>query len=891
MDAARTASRTRRLRSVRVFLWLFVPLAVIVVAGAVLFARSEAERELSRLGAEEKFSVGLGSGSAARDMHWIVRDLAFLANHLQLRAAINDPSPANLDALAADWIAFARAQQDYDQIRWIDEHGMERVRVDFHDGSAAAVPADKLQYNGDRYYFTATRRIGPGEIFVSPLDLNVEHEKVEVPHRPTIRVGTPLIDGKGVRRGIVLLNYRAREMLQNFAEVTANIAGHVMLLNAQGYWLHSANPDDDWGFMFGRAETLATRYPEEWPPILEGDHDQFETATGMWTFDTVLPLTGADAVSIAPNGAPATERSAGLIQSYVWKVVSHVPAERLAAVRHAALVKTLLAALVLLGVVGFGIGQFALSAGRRAEVADALHRRTRDFEEAQRIANVGSWEWVASSGRATWSAELYRLQGRNPGLGPLRRAQIAKCLVRDSLRSLVRVADRAMKTGVPFEIDLEIVRGDGTHGWVTARGERLFDEAGALVGLRGTVHDITERKRMHERLFEAQKLEAVGQLTGGLAHDFNNLLGIILGNLDLLEPLLAHDSQALRYRSLAWRAAKRGAQITKSLLAIARKQTLEPRRVSVADALAEMMPLISQSLGGRISLTNSCADGRCQNVVAYVDPGGLGNAVLNLVVNARDAMPEGGALHIGLAMQEVGPEQPGVPADLTPGRYVVLSVSDTGTGMAEPVAARAFEPFFTTKERGQGTGLGLAMVYGFSRQSGGTATIASEPGIGTTVRLYLPAVGSTDDEPGVGSAAPREAQVRARGETVLVVDDEETLLEVTAEWLRRLGYRVTVKTSPVEALELLRSQTYDLLLTDATMPGMSGMDLAQQGLLLHPGMKVLVASGFAENLAHCGYIVLEKPYSRDQLAQAVRRVLDQPAQSRGVMQKPYEAQR
>jgi len=396
---------------------------------------------------------------------------------------------------------------------------------------------------------------------------------------------------------------------------------------------------------------------------------------------------------------------------------------------------------------------------------------------------------------------------------------------------------------------------------------------------------------MHERLFEAQKLEAVGQLTGGLAHDFNNLLGIILGNLDLLEPLLAHDSQALRYRSLAWRAAKRGAQITKSLLAIARKQTLEPRRVSVADALAEMMPLISQSLGGRISLTNSCADGRCQNVVAYVDPGGLGNAVLNLVVNARDAMPEGGALHIGLAMQEVGPEQPGVPADLTPGRYVVLSVSDTGTGMAEPVAARAFEPFFTTKERGQGTGLGLAMVYGFSRQSGGTATIASEPGIGTTVRLYLPAVGSTDDEPGVGSAAPREAQVRARGETVLVVDDEETLLEVTGEWLRRLGYRVTVKTSPVEALELLRSQTYDLLLTDATMPGMSGMDLAQQGLLLHPGMKVLVASGFAENLAHCGYIVLEKPYSRDQLAQAVRRVLDQPAQSRVVMQKPYEAQR
>ena len=889
MAGVQSAGRKRRKRTAITFLWLFLPVAAVVITGAAFYAQSESDRELSRLGAEEKFSLGLGSGAVARNVHWIIRDLAFLANHVELRAAINDPSAARLKELATDWITFSRTQQDYDQIRWIDETGMERLRVDYADGKPQVVSADQLQYKGDRYYFVEVQKLNAGEIYVSPLDLNIENNVIEVPRRPTIRVGTALVDDQGVRRGLVLLNYRAKEMLQDFATVTGNLADHVMLLNADGHWLHSPTPDEEWGFMFGRSETLGTRRPLAWARIRKGDHGQFETESGLWTFDTVSPLLSGQILSLTPGGAVASSRSQMEVRRYVWKVVSHVSADKLAALRHEARLRAFAAAALILALVGFGVWQFALSAGRRSESEEALRRRKSELEEAQRIARVGSWEWIASTDQSTWSEELYRLQGRDPRQGPPTRTDYGKCLSRQSLRRLILAADHTLKAGVPFELDLEIVRADGMRGWVTARGERLLNGEGAVLGLRGTVHDITERKRIHERLVEAQKLEGIGQLTGGLAHDFNNLLGIILGNLDLLEPLLAHDKQARHYRSLAVRAGRRAAQITKSLLAVARKQALAPRKIAVAEALAEMMPLITQSVGKSITVTQSCADGRCENVVAYVDAGGLGNAILNLVVNARDAMPGGGALHMGLALRDVEPQQMGAPSDLAPGRYVVLSVADTGTGMPESVAAKAFEPFFTTKKRGQGTGLGLAMVYGFARQSGGTATISSQAGIGTTVHLYLPAVDTKRDEPSVVCAAPSEAQMRGHGEAILVVDDEDLLLEVAHEWLKRLGYRVRVNASPVEAIELLHSETFDLLLTDATMPGMSGMELAEHALVLHPSMKILVASGFAENLAHCGWPVLEKPYSRDQLAQAVRHTLDQAASHRRPTPPPHEA--
>ncbi|OHC65214.1 MAG: hypothetical protein A2040_02470 [Rhodocyclales bacterium GWA2_65_19] len=258
--------------------------------------------------------------------------------------------------------------------------------------------------------------------------------------------------------------------------------------------------------------------------------------------------------------------------------------------------------------------------------------------------------------------------------------------------------------------------------------------------------NITERKRSEEKLAQAEKLELIGRMTGGLAHDFNNLMGIVLGSLGLLGKRVADDEKARHHIALAQQAAQRATEVTRSLLAVARKQPLAPRLLNVRQVIIEMMPLIRQSVGNRITVTEThcalCAPTECARcILASVDPAGLSNAILNLVINARDAMPQGGELLIGTDVRTLAAAESGTPADLSPGCYVIVGIADTGTGMTPQVAERAFEPFFTTKGSGAGTGLGLASVYGFARQSGGTATIDSQPGLGTSIQLYLPAAG------------------------------------------------------------------------------------------------------------------------------------------------------
>ena len=405
--------------------------------------------------------------------------------------------------------------------------------------------------------------------------------------------------------------------------------------------------------------------------------------------------------------------------------------------------------------------------------------------------------------------------------------------------------------------------------WTSVRLQPV--RGGDAIGGFIAVHiDITERKRAERRLVDAEKMEAIGQLTGGLAHDFNNLLGIVIGGLDMLGPQTDGDPKAQRLRDLALRAAHRAADVTKSLLAVARKQPLSPVPVDIDEALTEMMPLLRQSAGGAIEINDvRCDECRSGRIRALVDTAGLGNALLNLVINARDAMPDGGRLLIETELRRVTADEVGAPTGLVPGLYVQTSVSDTGSGIAPEVMAHIFEPFFTTKEKGKGTGLGLAMVYGFARQSGGTATVYSEPGVGTTFRLYVPA--TLDGTP---SRAAADVAPPVNGERVLVVDDEVDLRELTCGWLRELGYRVVGVDSPPRALAALDEADFDLLLTDVVMPGSTGgLALAARVATRVVAPRILLCSGFAGGAATDPWPLLQKPYGRDDLARAVRRVL------------------
>jgi PAS domain S-box-containing protein len=390
------------------------------------------------------------------------------------------------------------------------------------------------------------------------------------------------------------------------------------------------------------------------------------------------------------------------------------------------------------------------------------------------------------------------------------------------------------------------------------------------------IDDITERKATEAQLRQAQKMEAVGQLTGGVAHDFNNLLAVVYGNLELIEDKLAEDDRLRGYVRKALGAAERGAILTQRLLAFSRKQALRPEAINAGRLVSGMTEMLRRALGETIEIEVVSDSGLW---AGSADPAQLENALLNLAINARDAMPEGGKLTIETSNARLDDDYAAAQEDVAPGQYVLLAVTDTGTGMPPDVCARALEPFFTTKDVGKGSGLGLSMVFGFVKQSGGHLSIYSEVGEGTSVKIYLPRVRTTESEtvrPETQGDIPL-----ARGETLLVVEDDVEVRTLVVSLLRDLGYGIREAGNAKAALSLLDELPRpNLLLTDVVLPnGMSGRDLVEVVERRLPGTAVLYMSGYSEDsIVHHGrldegVLLLQKPFRMADLARAVRRAL------------------
>ena len=422
---------------------------------------------------------------------------------------------------------------------------------------------------------------------------------------------------------------------------------------------------------------------------------------------------------------------------------------------------------------------------------------------------------------------------------------------------------------------------DGCAGLIgaCAAGRRNFtrDDASFLQSLANTLGTMHQREQTEARLFQSQRLEALGQLTGGVAHDFNNLLTVVSGNLQMLEERL-DDPFSQKLAKAAMRATGRGADLTRKLLAFSRRQTLQPRAIDIVQLLDSLAEVLRRTLGAHIDVRTACDPGL---PTAKADPGMLDTALLNLAVNARDAMPDGGRLTLEARRAVLDEDYAARHAEVAPGEYVEIAVSDNGSGMPPEVLARAFEPFFTTKDSGKGSGLGLSLVYGFVKQSGGHIAVYSEQGIGTTIRLYLPVVA---DEV-VRRASRDPAEIRGGHETILVVEDDEAVREVAVGFVSRLGYRVLQAADAQQALVLLaREPAIDLLFTDVVLRGeVDGPQLAREAMRRKPGLKVLYTSGYARNALPMqseldGSIeLLSKPYQIGQLARMLRRALDGPA--------------
>jgi PAS domain S-box-containing protein len=422
-----------------------------------------------------------------------------------------------------------------------------------------------------------------------------------------------------------------------------------------------------------------------------------------------------------------------------------------------------------------------------------------------------------------------------------------------------RQVEARRKDGTIFPMDLAV-------GEVTLGGTHIFT---------GFIRDLTARVKMEQDLRQAQKMEAIGQLTGGVAHDFNNLLTVISGNLEILERRLT-DAEQRELLNEAQEASKLGAELTKRLLAFARRQPLHPKPTDLNTLAGGTVELLRRSLGEAVAIETRLAEGL---PMIMADPGQVENALLNLAINARDAMPNGGRLVIETARAEIDKDCAAAYADLVPGRYITLVVTDTGTGMTPEVLQRAFEPFYTTKGPGVGSGLGLSMVYGFVKQSGGHAQLHSELGHGTTVRLYLPE--HAGDASAVAESASASIERAPSGKTVLVVEDDQRVRRVSVRRLKELGYAVIEADSGSSALLVLdRKAPIDVLFTDIVMTGgMTGIDLAHEARRRRPELKVLFTSGYAEPAAvKVGMLTtnvswLGKPYNINELDAKLRELL------------------
>jgi two-component system cell cycle sensor histidine kinase/response regulator CckA len=507
-----------------------------------------------------------------------------------------------------------------------------------------------------------------------------------------------------------------------------------------------------------------------------------------------------------------------------------------------------------------------------------IRKRLSSREEMFRLISENAADMIAvveASGKRVYNSPAYeRILGYS--VEELQQTSSLDQVHPEDREKVRKAAEEARLTHQGQSIEYRMKRKDGTWRIMDSTASTVLNDRGEVDKLIIVNRDVTDRRNLEKQLRQSQKMEAVGRLSGGVAHDFNNILGVIIGYAEILEEGVAHDEALRSSVEQVLHAGRQAASLTRQLLAFSRQQVLEPKILDVNTVIRETEKMLRRLIGEDILLET-----RLQHDLSLVkaDQSQLEQAIINMAVNSRDAMPDGGQFVIETSdyeMTHAFVQQYSYP--IKPGAYVLLSVKDTGSGMDPETQARIFEPFFTTKEKGKGTGLGLAMVYGFVKQSGGYIDVFSELGVGTTLNIYLPQVhGRVADESKPSSGVPAQKG----SATILVVEDEASLRTLIVRLLQALGYSVLEAADSATAIQIgdQHGKPIDLLLTDVVMPGMNGRALAHRLLERRPGLRVLYMSGYTgqvvgdRGVIDEGSFFLPKPFSRDGLAQKVREVL------------------
>jgi signal transduction histidine kinase/CheY-like chemotaxis protein len=514
----------------------------------------------------------------------------------------------------------------------------------------------------------------------------------------------------------------------------------------------------------------------------------------------------------------------------------------------------------------------------RTQAETALLKSQVKLTQAQRLARLGNWEWDSINNTVTLSNEIYRIFSLEPLQLKVTFEDFLTWIHPGDKELVNRSIQETLSNHKTLRIDHRVILPDGTERVVYQQAEVVFNERGQVVGMMGTMQDITERRKLEDQLRQAQKMEAIGRLAGGVAHDFNNLLTIIMSSSEFLLERYTDDDDLSRDINQIRKASDRAAALTRQLLAFSRQQILQPKALNLNGVITDIEKMLRRLIGEDINLVVVL-----EKELGWIkaDQGQIEQVIMNLVVNSRDAMPQGGELIIETANIYLDEGYTHHYFEVTPGPYVLLTVSDTGRGMEPDIRDRIFEPFFTTKEAGQGTGLGLATVHGIVSQSGGHIWVYSEPNKGSTFKIYLPQAKQTGVD--LNQQKQPEVVTLLGSETILLVEDDEIVRKLIRQILTGYGYAILEASYGREALAICQNYAgvIHLLLTDIIMPGgMNGRELAEQVVLLFPQIKVLYVSGYSgEVIARHNNLAsntpfISKPFSPTVLGQKVREVLD-----------------
>jgi len=802
-------------------------------------------------------------------------------------------------ALSESFAARLAANPAYGQIRLIGatDGGREIARTDRMgpENAVRVAPEAELQPRGDRDYFQRAMRLRAGEVDISPVEFDREHGAIDTPHLPVVRASTPVVGPDGRPFGIVVIDIDLRGPFARVRE-NARPGGAVYIVNSNGDYLVHPDPAREFGFQLGAPSRL---------------QDDFPTLGGMLARGKAAPQVVQEHSGAEFGAALAGARLAEGPQLFVVEAVPYADlATTLTTVRNSTVAAVPVAAIgaVLLAIVlarsltrrltqmtaaidSFGRGE-PLSLPTRSSGEIGALARAFDRMAAEVREKTVSLETEIVERRRLFASSLDLIlivdrEGTVIDISPSAEAILGyrpeemigrkgAALLHPGDLERAREEMRAVRQGrATRNFDCRYVHRDGRIVPLTLSGAWLeLEQRYFFIG-----RDMTERIALEQQLRQSQKLDAIGHLTGGVAHDFNNILTVITGTIEILADAVAHSPQLAAIARMIDDAAWRGADLIQQLLAYARKQPLQPQSTDVNRLVLDTAKLLRPTLGESVEIKMTLEEDAWP---AMIDPSQLGTALINLAVNARDAMPGGGKLILETGNVMLDASFATIHAEeVRPRPYVMIAVTDTGVGIPADIRDRVFEPFFTTKDVGQGTGLGLSMVYGFVKQSGGHIKIDSEEGHGTTFKLYLPRSSSE-------SVAPIERPVAAAEggeETILVVEDDALVRQYVVAQLESLRYAVLAAASAREALDMIAAgRAFDLLFTDVILgSGFNGPALADEILRLRPGVKVLYTSGYTKDeMATHGRIdpgvaLIHKPYRKIELARKIRAVLGTPS--------------